>query len=139
VTEPRVTLHVVRQWIERVEECTIAQANARVAEVLRRGRWLERPPKWCRDAGLVSVSGARQVAAHTVIWHERPRVAVLVVDGAAVTVVTKASGELHRHHRRIRRHADNPKNSPRPAAHARRRQAEATDHESWEGWDGRRR
>jgi hypothetical protein len=139
VPECRITIHCVRQWQARVEECTVADANKRIAEVLERGRWCARPPKWCRDGGLVSVTGDRQVAGFAVIWHERPGVAVLVVADAAVTVVTKASGEHHRHHRRVRRRFDNRQHSPRAAAAARRRQAEAIDDEVWEGWDGPRR
>lgn len=80
-----VTNHAIDRWRERVDGgASPLGSRLAIEQILALGRWRSTPRHWMRDAR--SGDGVRFVYLAA-----RPHVCVVVRDGAAVTVLTRAS------------------------------------------------
>lgn len=78
-----VSLHAVNRWIERVDSrLTRRQALEQIEEFVSKGSASARPRQWMKNH---RASHGRSF----VYWHEYPGVALVVRDGAVMTVLSK--------------------------------------------------
>ena len=86
---PRITRHAVQRWTERVSwHASPSTSYRQLAEFLEHGHRRPRPRHWTDVAPAPGLT--------FVYWAARPGVCVLVVDGVAVTVLTRALGRRDR-------------------------------------------
>ena len=79
----RISQHAVQRYSDRVDRASPpAVARLQIAEILARGRWRAWPRHWMR--GTSSPPGTRFV-----YWAELPGVCVIVIEGTAVTLITR--------------------------------------------------
>ena len=79
-----VTHHAIERWQLRVDRrASGTEARLAIGQVLALGRWRPRPRHWMVDN--VAAPGTAFV-----YWCGRPGVCVIVADGVAVTIVTRA-------------------------------------------------
>jgi hypothetical protein len=93
MTPPRITRHVIDRYRERVDACaSVTEANMAIQQILALGRWRVTPRSWMSENQ--PAPGVRFV-----YWAKRPRLCVVIVDGAAVTVVTRSLARSTRERR----------------------------------------
>jgi len=79
----RISQHAVKRYNDRVDRAaSSAVARKRIGEILTLGKWRVKPRHWMSDTS--SRPGMRFV-----YWAEMPGVCVIVVDGTAVTLITR--------------------------------------------------
>jgi hypothetical protein len=83
MTPARMTTHLVDRYLERVDPSTTRhEARRRLNEFLRCGKARVTPRHWMAE---VRPGPGKQF----VFWSEEPGVCIVVVDGAAVTLLTR--------------------------------------------------
>lgn len=83
MSSARISQHAVRRYSDRIDRAASpAVARLQIAEILARGRWRASPRH--SMSGTSSPPGTRFV-----YWAEMPGVCVIVVEGTAVTLVTR--------------------------------------------------
>jgi hypothetical protein len=114
----RISQHAVQRYTDRVDRATSpAVARLRIAQILALGRWRPSPRHWMSGA-------SRRPGTRFVYWAELPSVCVIVVEGTAVTLVTR---ELTRGPRM------RPPGSHAGAARSRRQRLQPVERWRWYG------
>jgi hypothetical protein len=108
-SEIRVSSHALRRWRERVDSAvSLGEARLALHLFVRRARSRPTPRRWMADAKLTP--GLRFLYSD-----ERPGVCVLVLEGTAVTVVTKELCRPAAKRRREARKCQGRRRHQRPA------------------------
>jgi hypothetical protein len=93
MTPPRITRHIIDRYRERVDTCaSVAEAGMAIQQILSLGRWRVTPRSWMSENE--PAPGVRFV-----YWAKRPGLCVVILDGAAVTVVTRSLAQNTRQRR----------------------------------------
>src|SRR4051794_15771008 len=115
---PVVTNHAIERWQQRVDHhASTRSAYLAIERMLRAGRWRATPRHWMSETRPAP-------GTMFVYWDRCPGIAVIVIDGVAVTVLTR---DLCRRRREPRLSCARP----------RRHRIRLGSAESWR-WDGAR-